>query len=117
MQLRETGGCANNANCVDAIEPGVLAFLDLRDDEFVEAFRAGLFHAFEAEPNVYRKGQVELVMCVEKVDPTKDGTFVIGRTATIQTASLIISGQLERWEFPAIRQVSLERMVGNTYRV
>jgi hypothetical protein len=41
-------------------------------------------------------------MCVEDVDPAKDGTLVIGRTATVETASFVIPGQLERWEVPAI---------------
>jgi hypothetical protein len=75
--VRTKSECAHNANCVDAIEPGVLAFLDLGEDEFVEAFGAGLFHAFEADANVYGKGLVESMMCVEHVNPAKDGTFVI----------------------------------------
>jgi hypothetical protein len=78
MQLRETGGCANNANCVDAIEPGALAFLDLSEDEFVKALGARLLHALETEANVYGKGLVEGMVCLEYVNPTDDGAFVIG---------------------------------------
>jgi hypothetical protein len=75
--VRKKSEWAYNANCVYAIEPGVLAFLDLGEDEFVEAFGARLFHAFEAEANVYGKGLVESMVCVEHVNPAKDGTFVI----------------------------------------
>jgi hypothetical protein len=39
---------------------------------------------------------------VEYVDPAKDGTFVIGRPATVETASLVVFGQLEWREVPAI---------------
>jgi hypothetical protein len=99
---RKKGGCAHNTNCVNAIEPGVLAFLDLGEDEFIKALRAGLFHAFETETKVYRKGLVEGMVRVEYVDPAKDGTFVIGRTATVETASLVIFGQLEWREVPAV---------------
>jgi len=76
--LRETGGCANNANCVDAVEPGVLAFLDLGEDEFVKALRTALLHALETEANIYGKGLVESMVCFEYVNPANDGTFVIG---------------------------------------
>lgn len=41
-------------------------------------------------------------MRVEYVDPAKDGTFVIGRTAAVETASLVIFGQLERRVVPAV---------------
>jgi hypothetical protein len=75
--LRETGDCANNANCVDAIKPGVLAFLHLSEDEFVKALGAGLLHALETEANVYGKGLVESMVCLEYVNPANDGTFVI----------------------------------------
>jgi hypothetical protein len=71
-------GITHNTHCVNAIKPGVLAFLDLGEDEFIKAFRAGLFHAFETEANVYGKRLVEGMVCVEYVDPAKDGTFVIG---------------------------------------
>jgi hypothetical protein len=71
-------GITHNTHCVDAIKPGVLAFLDLGEDEFIKALRAGLFHAFETEANVYGKRLVEGMVCVEYVDPAKDGTFVIG---------------------------------------
>ena len=75
--VRKESECAHNANCVNAIEPGVLAFLDLCEDEFVEAFGARFFHAFEAEANVYGKGLVEGMVCVKHVNPAKDGTLVI----------------------------------------
>jgi hypothetical protein len=42
-------------------------------------------------------------MGFEYVDPAKDGSFIISRTATVETAGLVISGQLEWWEVPAIR--------------
>jgi hypothetical protein len=71
-------GITHNTHCVNAIKPGVLAFLDLGEDKFIKALRAGLFHAFETEANVYRKGLVEGMVCVKYVDPAKDGTFVIG---------------------------------------
>ena len=71
-------GITYNAHCVNAFKPGVLAFLDLGEDEFVKTLRAGLFHAFETKANVYGKGFVEGVMCVEYVDPAKDGSFVVG---------------------------------------
>ena len=70
-------GITHNAHCVNAIKPGVLAFLDLGEDEFIKALRARLFHAFEAEANVYGKGLVEGMVCIEYVDPAKDGTLVI----------------------------------------
>jgi hypothetical protein len=68
----------HNTHCVHAIKAGVLAFLDLGEDEFIKALRAGLFHAFETEANVYGKRLVECMVCIEYVDPAKDGTFVIG---------------------------------------
>lgn len=71
-------GITHNTHCVNAIKPGVLAFLDLGEDKFIKALRAGLFHAFETEANVYGKGLVEGMVCVKYVDPAKDGTFVIG---------------------------------------
>lgn len=67
-----------NANCVDAIEPGVLAFLDLGEDELVKALRAGLLHALETEAKVYGKRLVESMMCLEYVNPANNRTFVIG---------------------------------------
>ena len=94
--------CTHNTNCVNAIEPRVLSFLDLGKDEFIKAFGARLFHAFETETKVDRKGFVEDMVCVEYVDPAENGTFVIGRPATVETASLLISGQLEWREVPAI---------------
>ena len=99
---RKKGGCAHNTNSVNAIKPRVLALLDLGEDEFIKALGTGLFHALETEAKVHRKGFVEGVMRVEYVNPSKDGTFVIGRTATIETASLVIFGQLERRKVPAI---------------
>ncbi len=42
------------------------------------------------------------MVCVEYVDPAEDGAFVIGRTATVKTASLVILGQLKWGEVPAI---------------
>jgi hypothetical protein len=71
-------GITHNTDCVNAVKPGVLAFLDLGEDEFIKALRAGLFHAFETEAKVYGKGLFEGVVCVEYVDPAKDGAFVIG---------------------------------------
>jgi hypothetical protein len=76
--VRKKGRCAHDANCVNTIEPGVFAFLDLGKDEFVEAFGTRLFHTLEAEAKVHRKWLVEGVMCIEYVNPAKDGTFVIG---------------------------------------
>ena len=76
--MRETGGCANNANCVNPIEPGALAFLDLSEDEIVKALGARLLHALETEANIYGKGLVENMVCLEYVNPANDGTFVIG---------------------------------------
>jgi hypothetical protein len=71
-------GITHNTHCINAIKPGVLAFFDLGEDEFIKALRAGLFHAFETEAKVYGKGLFEGVVYVEHVDPAKDGTFVIG---------------------------------------
>jgi len=71
-------GITHNTDCVNAIKPRVVAFLDLGEDEFIKTLRARLFHAFETEANVYGKGFVEGMVCVEYVDPAKDGTFVIG---------------------------------------
>jgi hypothetical protein len=71
-------GITHNTHCVNTIKPRVLAFFDLGEDEFIEALRAGLFHAFETEANVYGKGLVEGMVCVEYVDPAKDRSFVIG---------------------------------------
>jgi hypothetical protein len=100
--------CAHDANSVDTVEPGVFAFLDLFQNELVEALRAGFFHPFEAETKVYGKGLFERVMCVEHVEPAKDGTFVIGRAATVQTTSFLVSGQLERREIPTVRELGLQ---------
>jgi len=68
----------HNTHCINAIKPRVLAFLDLGEDEFIKALRTGLFHAFQTKANVYGKRLVEGMVCVEYVDPAKDGTFVIG---------------------------------------
>jgi len=76
-------GITHNTDCINAIEIGVLSFFHLGEDEFIEAFRAGFFHAFETEAKVYRKGFVEGMVCIEYVDPAKDGTLVIGRTTAV----------------------------------
>jgi hypothetical protein len=105
--VKRKSGCAHDANGVDTVEPGIFAFLDLRKNELVEALRAGFFHSFEAETKVYRKGLIERVVCVENIEPAKDGTFVIGRAATVQTTRFIVSGQLERRVIPAVRELGL----------
>ena len=69
---------AYNANCLDTVEPGVLAFLNLGENVLVKALRARLFHTLETEAKVYGKRLVEGMMGVENVKPTKDGTLVIG---------------------------------------
>ncbi len=51
-------GITHNTDCVNAIKPRVVAFLDLGEDEFIKTLRARLFHAFETEANVYGKGFV-----------------------------------------------------------
>lgn len=99
--------CAHDANGVDTVEPGIVAFLDFCENELVEALRAGFFHSFEAETKVYREGLIERVVCVEHIEPAKDGTFVIGRAATVQTTGFVVSGQLERRVIPAIRELGL----------
>ena len=71
-------GITYNTHCVNPVKPRVLAILDLGEDEFIKALRTGLFHAFETEANVYGKGLVEGMVCVEYVDPAKDGSFVVG---------------------------------------
>jgi hypothetical protein len=98
----------NDTNGVDSVEPRVFAFLDLCEDELVEALRAGFFHSFEAKTKVYGKGLIERMVCVEHIDPAQDGAFVIGRAATVQTAGLVVSGQLERRVIPAVRELGLQ---------
>jgi hypothetical protein len=69
---------AHNANCVDTVKPGAFAFLNLGENEFVKALRARLFHTLETKAKVYGKRLVEGMMSVENVNPTKNGTLVIG---------------------------------------
>ena len=57
------------------------------------------------------------MVCIEYVDPTKDGSFVVGRTATVETACLGIVGQFERREVPAVCYLCLQKTVGMTCEV
>jgi hypothetical protein len=72
------GGETYDADGVYAVKVGVFAFLDLGEDERVEALRARLFHTLETKAKVDGERLVEGVVGIENVDPTKDGTFVIG---------------------------------------
>jgi hypothetical protein len=69
---------AYNANCVDTVKPGVSASLNLGENKLVKALRARLLHTLETKAKVNGKWLVEGMMCVEDVNPTKDGTLVIG---------------------------------------
>jgi len=79
----------------------LVCYFDWDDCLGPKSLGAGLFHSLKTEVKV-GKGFVEGVMCIEDVDPAKDGTLVITRTATVETASLVIPGQLEWWDAPAI---------------
>jgi hypothetical protein len=47
------------------------------------------------------------VVGIEYVDPTKDGSLIIGRATAVKTTGLLISGQFEGRIVPTVRELRL----------
>jgi len=86
----------------DADGIGILEeLLCLGVDEVVQTLTSILFHTLEAHEKVDGEIDVGLLMGLDGVKPTKNGTLVVGRTTT-EHAALVIDGELEGLGGPAI---------------
>lgn len=102
-----------DADGVDALE--VLPRLAL--DELVEALRAALLHALEAEAQVHGERQAERLVRLEHVHPPEDGALVVRRPAPDQLPALLVDDELERLRVPAVALQSLAHTTWSEFEI
>jgi hypothetical protein len=86
----------------DADSIGILEeLLCLGVDEVVKTLAAVLFHTLEAHEKVDGEIDVGLLVSLDGVEPTENGTLVVGGT-TSEHAALVVDGKLEGLSGPSI---------------
>ena len=96
-----------DADGVDTMEPAALPSGMLGSDEFIETNASTLLHTFKDEAEIYREFNPQVFVGLNDVEPSQDGTLVIGRTASDELA-VIGNVQSERIGVPPVALESLD---------
>ena len=100
-------GKTYDADAVNTTKPTLFALRSLRLDQIVEALAAVLLHSLKAESHVHWEIEPKRLVCLENIEPAKDGALVVRRSTPNQPARLLVDDKGERLRVPPIALLCL----------